>query len=501
MLKNVGSNWLLLAVTILATYFLVPFNLRHLGEEQYGLWLLIASITAYLSLLQLGVPMASVRHLTKAIAEGEPAAVQRLVASCAGLYVGLGAVSVLIGIPLLIFYEYAYTIPPALQAQGRLAFLLALANIGLGFVAQLPYAIMNSYQDFVRTNLLATLMVLLRAGLNVLLVLWYPSLVVIAAVQVMVTLLEMTILWTLILTFHNDVRLKPSLFSGAVVRQILGFSIYVLLLSMGAQLSFQTDAIVIGKYLDPAKIPTFAVGNNLILYLMQFVIGIASVVMPMATNLQAQGKMDELRAIFFKWSKLAIALTWCAGLYLIVFGPDFLANWVGGRFEEPSGRVLRILMLSYFLFLPLRGVGLPVLMGLGKAGRPTVAFLVAGVVNLLLSLLLVGPLGLDGVAWGTTIPNILLAVALLYLACQALEISMLSYLANTLPRAVASFGLMFLLLWFLRQAWEPRNFAELVMAGIVTVAGFGLTWIGFVFRNDPHVPLPQFARLFARRVP
>jgi O-antigen/teichoic acid export membrane protein len=501
MLKNVGSNWLLLVVTILATYFLVPFNLHHLGEEQYGLWLLIASITAYLSLLQLGVPMASVRHLTKAIAEGDPAAVNRLVASCAGLYVGLGSVSALIGVPLLIFYEHAYSIPTALQSQARLAFLLALANVGLGFIAQLPYAIMNSYQDFVRTNLLATLMVLLRVGLNLALVLWYPSLVVIAAVQVLVTLTEMTVLWTLIIAFHKEVRLKPSLFSAAVVRQIFGFSVYVLLLSMGAQLSFQTDAIVIGKYLDAAQIPTFAVGNNLILYLMQFVVGIASVVMPLATSLQAKGKMDDLRAIFFKWSKLAIALTWCAGLYLIVFGPDFLANWVGGRFEEPSGRVLRILMLSYFLFLPLRGVGLPVLMGLGKAARPTVAFLVAGVVNLLLSLILVGPLGLDGVAWGTTIPNILLAVALLYLTCQALEISLLSYLANTLPRAVAGFGLAFLFLWFLRQAWEPRNFAELVMAGIVTVACFGLIWVGFVLRNDPHVPLPRFARLFARRIP
>ncbi len=501
MLKNVGSNWILLLVTILATYFLVPFNLRHLGEEQYGLWLLIASLTGYLGLLQLGVPMASVRHLSHAIAQGDPEAVNRLVASCAGLYLGIGAVAALIGLPMLIFFEHAYHIAPALQTQARYAFLLALVNVGLGFFAQLPYAIMNSYQDFVRTNLLSAIMILVRVGLNVLFVWFYPSLLVIAAIQVLVTFLEMAILWSVIFIVHKEVRLRPSLFSGAVVRQVLGFSVYVLLLSMGTQLSFQTDAIVIGMYLSPAQIPIFSVGNNLVLYLMQFVIGIASVIMPLATSLQVKGRMDELRSVFLKWSKLAIALTWCAGLYLVIFGPDFLANWIGPRFEGPSGRVLRILMVSYLLFLPLRGVGLPVLMGLGKVARPTAAFLAAGVLNLVLSLILVQPLGLDGVAWGTTIPNILLTVVLLFLACKALEIPVLTYLSSILPRAVMGFCPTYCFLWFLRRSWEPRNFVELAVAGAVTVGAFGLVWVGFVLRNDPHVPLPRFTRFLARRVP
>jgi O-antigen/teichoic acid export membrane protein len=501
MLKKIASNWLVLVVTVPATYFLVPFNLRHLGQDQYGLLMLIASITGYLSLLQLGVPMASVRHLTKAIAEGDQTAVNRLVASLAGLYLGLGSVAVLLGLPLLVFYENAYVIPPSLQAQSRGAFLLVLASVGLGFIGQLPNAIMNSYQDFVRVNLLATGMVLLRVGVNVVLVLWFPSLLVLAAGQVLVGVLEATVLWTLVFTCHQEIRLRPALFSAALVRRVFGFSLYVLLLSMGTQLSFQTDAIVIGRYLNPAQIPIFLAGNNLILYLMQFLIGIASVMMPLATALQAQGRMDELRAAFFKWSKLAIALTGCAGVYLVLFGPRFVANWIGADFEEPAGSVLRILMLSYFVFLPTRGVCLPVLMGLGKVARPTVLFLIAGVLNLILSVILVQPFGLDGVAWGTTIPNVLLAGALLYLACKALEIRVLSYFATTLPKAAVGLGLAFLLLASLRWVWEPRNFVELAAAGVMTVGLFGMIWLGFVFRNDPHVPLPRFIRLLPRCVP
>ena len=82
----------------------------------------------------------------------------------------------------------------------------------------------------------------------------------------------------------------------------------------------------------------------------------------------------------------------------------------------------------------MRGVGLPILMGLGKAAQPTVTFLIAGVLNLILSVILVQSFGLDGVPWGTTIPNILLAGALLYFACNALEIRILSYLTDKSPR-------------------------------------------------------------------
>jgi O-antigen/teichoic acid export membrane protein len=499
MLRNVGSNWFLLVVTVLATYFLVPFNLHHLGEEQYGLWLLIASLTAYLSLLQLGVPMASVRHMAKAVALGDTPELNRLVASCAGLYLGLGAFAALLGIPLLLFYESAYTIRPEWQAEARYAFLLALLNVLCGFVAQLPYAIMHSYQDFVRKNVLATLMVFFRVGLNVALVLWLPSLLMIAAVQLAVTLVEMTLMWTVILVSHPSIRPTPALFSLAKVREVFGFSVYVLLLSLGSQLSFQTDALVIGRFVGERTVPVFAVGNNLILYLMQFVVGISEVVMPMAISLQERGRMEELRVLFFRWSKLAIALTWCAGVYFVVFGPDFVANWVGPEFRDRSGSVLRILMLSYFVFLPVRGVGVPILMGTGRAARPTVAFLAAGVVNLLLSLLLVRWFGLDGVAWGTTIPNLMLTAALLGLVCRAVGVPIASYLRATLPRAIVGFVPVFLFAWAWRQAWQPRSLFDLGVAGVVTLGAFGLVWVAFVLRNDPHVELPAFGRLLARR--
>jgi O-antigen/teichoic acid export membrane protein len=134
---------------------------------------------------------------------------------------------------------------------------------------------------------------------------------------------------------------------------------------------------------------------------MEFFIAIAAVVAPMATKLQTEGRPEELRAMFLKWSKVALSLSIMACLFLIVLGPTFISWWIGPEFERPSGQVLQILALSCLAFLPVRGVALPILMGIGKPRTPTLAFVGAGVMNLVLSILLARPFGLAGVALGT----------------------------------------------------------------------------------------------------
>ena len=100
MLRSVGSNWVLSLVTIAATYVLTPFVIHTLGQEGYGTWMLITAMTGYMSLLALGVPMASVRYLAQHVAEGDSRKVNEAIGSCAGLYLMMGAIAVVIGAAL-----------------------------------------------------------------------------------------------------------------------------------------------------------------------------------------------------------------------------------------------------------------------------------------------------------------------------------------------------------------------------------------------------------------
>src|SRR3989441_8680764 len=87
--KSIGSNWAVTIMTIVMTFVLTPFIIHRLGTEAYGTWALITSITGYLGLLVLGVPMASVRYFSEYVAGDGPRRPNEGAASCTGLYVSM----------------------------------------------------------------------------------------------------------------------------------------------------------------------------------------------------------------------------------------------------------------------------------------------------------------------------------------------------------------------------------------------------------------------------
>ncbi len=392
MLRNVASTWMVSLVTIATTYILMPFVIHTLGTEGYGTWTLIASLTGYISLLALGVPMACVRYLAGPVAEGDSAQMNKVIGSCAGLYLLLGGAAVAIGTTLAAVF-HLYGLPPVFRTQAGLAYGLMVLYVSAGFIGLLPEGILYAHLDFVRRNAVRIVGVLLRLSLTVVFLKVSPSLVALALVQIGCLVFDFTVSWWLIRRRYPAVRLSLSDFDRSRVRRILSFSVYVLIMQAGIRLSFETDALVIGAFLGVGAVPYYVVANSLIVYLMEFVIAIAAVAAPMATKLAALGKRDELAQIYLKWSKVALTLTMLPGLFLIVLGPRFLARWIDASFEQPAGQVLQILMASSLVFLPVRGVALPILMGLGRPRVPTIAFLIAGILNLAMSVLLAGPLG------------------------------------------------------------------------------------------------------------
>src|SRR5258707_6683735 len=111
MLKNVGSNWIATLVTVVAAYLLTPFTLHKLGDDGYGTWNLINSITGYLGLLVLGVPMASVRYFAQHVARGEVSKLNEAIGSCTMLYLLLGGIALVICVGLYPFFTLTYPIP------------------------------------------------------------------------------------------------------------------------------------------------------------------------------------------------------------------------------------------------------------------------------------------------------------------------------------------------------------------------------------------------------
>jgi O-antigen/teichoic acid export membrane protein len=500
--KNVGSNWVVSLVTMVAIYFLTPFTIHKLGDDAYGTWNLINALTGYLGLLALGVPMASVRYFAEHVASGDSRKLNETIGSCTALYLALGAIALVVGIGLYVFFAHAYHIPAALHGDARIAFALVVLFVSLGFVGLLPNGILSAHDDFVPRNMVRLWGVVLRLVLTFVLLALQASLTMLALVQLVCLIFDFAFCWLIIRRRYPETRLRLADLNWGMARSIFSFSLYVLVLTAGIRLSFETDSIVIGAFENVRSIPYFTVANSFVIYFMEFILAIAAVVMPAATRLKTRGQHGELREVLLKWSKIAFSVTLVIGLFLIVLGPRFIAWWIDPSFERPAGQVLQILMISNLVFLPVRGVALPILMGLGKPGLPTVGFLVAGLVNLGLSIALVGPLGIAGVALGTAIPNVLFAGLVLWQACREVDTPLLGCLRYVFGRAiVGGIPVLALLLWF-KFGLDVRGLSGLGAAGLAMTAVVGVTWLLLVYRHDPYIDLrarlPVFKKALSR---
>src|SRR2546430_3137004 len=71
LLAGTVTKYVLLVFNIGAGIVLMPFTVAHLGRSQYGLWMLVASMTTYFQLLDIGYGNGVVRHLVEADARND----------------------------------------------------------------------------------------------------------------------------------------------------------------------------------------------------------------------------------------------------------------------------------------------------------------------------------------------------------------------------------------------------------------------------------------------
>src|SRR2546422_3476620 len=217
MLKNVGSNWIVTVVTVVAVYFLTPFTIHKLGDDGFGTWNLINSITGYLGLLVLGVPMASVRYFAQHVATGDVRKLNAAIGSCTALYLLLGAVALVLGVGTYAFFTLTYHIPASLQSDARWAFGVMVVLTSVGFIALLPNGVLAAQDAFVPRNIIRLWGVLLRLGLTVGVLALRASLTILALVQLACLAFDFALCWLLIRRRYPEIRIRLADFDWGVV--------------------------------------------------------------------------------------------------------------------------------------------------------------------------------------------------------------------------------------------------------------------------------------------
>jgi O-antigen/teichoic acid export membrane protein len=483
---NTASNYVAKIMTLGIWFFLTPFLLRQLGASDYGLWILIGSIAAYGGLLDFGIATAVTKYVAQFQAEGRIEQARSLVATTLWLYVGLGLLAVVLGAILAPIVPILLNLPPEQQATASWLMVLSGLGLGVSLPSATSIAVLRGLHRFDLANLVGIFGMALFTMATIAAVLLGGGVLGMVAVSIPVTLLtQLPAIW-LIRRTAPELRFGWRDTNRNLLKTVTSFSSALFVINVAGQLQTKTDEIVIGAFLPIANVTPYSIARRLSEMPQMLSEQFMKVIMPLASQLDAQHDRVRLRTLYLTSSRLTLAIFLPLAIGVMILAQPFLSAWVGAAYGQYAYLVV-ILTLAGFMATS-QWPASAILQGIGKHRMLARIALGAALANLALSLALVRPLGLAGVALGTLIPATIESLFfVLPYVMRVNQISIRTILTEIYLPALLPAVPMAIVLYGLREIARPVSLIEIAAIGglslLVYVIGYAALGAGRVERQ------------------
>ncbi len=407
--RNVTTNWLALAANIVVPFFLTPFIVHHLGDVAYGLWILIVATVGYMSLMDMGLRAAIIRFVSQSVARGEHDESKRVVSAALQMRCLIGGIVLLVGIGLALLFPRFFAVPHDLLRSAQWAVIVTSVNLALTLILDVYGAVLAALHRFDVISYWTIAQLLLRAGGLVWLLLAGHGILALAVWELATTLIAKLGILLQTLRVYPQLLLPIERRAGTL-RKIWGYSFWVFVNSIACQLVYATDNLVVGAMVAPAAVTFYTIGSSLLSYSGQVVSSVTTTFTPIASGLDAEGKLGQLRRLLIQGTTLSLALILPTTLALFFRGGTFIRLWMGAHYAVVSETVLRILFINIVLTAATVTAS-QICYGMGRHKTQAIWAAITGAANLALSIGLAAawaPRGLAwgdyAVAWGTAVP-------------------------------------------------------------------------------------------------
>ncbi|MEG1701235.1 MAG: oligosaccharide flippase family protein, partial [Alistipes sp.] len=142
-------NYVVLGLNTAVGLAYTPYMLRMLGQSEYGLYALAASVIAYLTILDCGFGNAIIRYTAKYRAEGKTEEQYSLFGLFTALYTVIGVLTLAAGAVLFFNVDSIFgdTLTVLELERARTILLLMILNLAVTFPLSIYGAIITAYED------------------------------------------------------------------------------------------------------------------------------------------------------------------------------------------------------------------------------------------------------------------------------------------------------------------------------------------------------------------
>lgn len=415
-LLTTAANILNKALAMLVLLLSVPLTLHYLGQERFGVWMTIASFSAMLTFMDLGIGNSLLNLVAQSQARSENKRQVNIISNGLVILMIIGGLSCLVLLTIQHFIPWESVIKIkdiALRyeiKQSIITFILIFSlSIPLLGVQRIFLGLQEGYTTYLVAaggNAISLLALYFAtqylSGIPVLLIATF-GVQTICLLAPLFLLVKRRLLALSHLSIHSMKNVATELLKPGLVFFIL---------QIGAMVGWGADSLLISSLLGASYVAIFAIAQRLFQFVTQ---PLALLVSPFwATYADAIARGDKLyvrttlkASILFS----AFASMLVSGTFLL-FHEEIINFWIGGNLVLPYG-----LVMGYAIWSIIDSIGITFAMFLNGAGILRPQFLVVLMftsITLPAKVYLLPKIGLSGIMF-ITISGYILAVVIPYL--------------------------------------------------------------------------------------
>jgi O-antigen/teichoic acid export membrane protein len=400
--RNTIANGLGTLSGVLLALVLTPFMIRELGQDGFGVWALALSFSflgGYASLADLGIETSAARFLAEARADRDVVAASET-ASSAMAFFGLVA---LVAAPLLAALAFPLTdlfdIGGELRNDAAACFALFAAQLLFEMPARVYFAVVEGAQRYDVYQLIEFARSICQAVLFVLALVLDLGLPGLAGAVVISSLLVLVVGRFAARRIVPEVTIARRYLSRTRFRALFGFGSQYFLVRFMGTLYRQMDKFIVGLALGLRSVTFYEIANRIHQGAAMVQSVAASSLLPATAYLRRA--TETLRELYLRGTTYTVAVALPVVLAAFILAEDLIRTWVGDELTGTASSAR--LFLVFVAFVTVHATGTAMIVALGHMRFVIWVTLAFTLINLVVSIALVHPLGVDGVILGTLV--------------------------------------------------------------------------------------------------
>ncbi|MGH2110160.1 lipopolysaccharide biosynthesis protein [Aerococcus urinaeequi] len=384
-----------------------PLMIRLLGQSEYGLYNIAASIISYLGVLNFGFGSAYMRFYSRFKVNEDENQVANLNGMFIEIFGVLGLLAAIAGIILAFNVELIFG--PSLNSRelaiAKILILILVVNLAISFLTVVFTTYLQANEKFIEQNILVIINQITAPLVSLpLLLMGYGSIGMVLGTTIVHIIINIA---TMVYAIKKlDMKIAFDHFDRSLFKEMSSFSFFIFINLVVDQINNNVDKTILGRYQGTTSVAIYSVGANLNTYYTQLSTTISTVFTPRVHRMEARNVSNyEMTALFSRVGRIQFILLSFICLGFISFGKPFIYFWVGSGYED-SYYVALILMCTIIIPL-IQNLSIEIQRAKNKHQFRSWLYIFMAIGNIIISIPLSQKYGAIGATIGTSFSYLL----------------------------------------------------------------------------------------------